>query len=163
MEAVVTQRTTETPASPAVSAAPALQGWPQRVLLAVDDTAESHKAVALAAKVAGQSNAEVIAVHVHPIEPRKWGPYEVETRFEAFSLVHDAVAELRTAGVKSRGIVINAPIDRVGDAIGTQADRLDADLVVMGARNLSGISQLFGGSVSRDAARKAHCPVTLAS
>jgi nucleotide-binding universal stress UspA family protein len=161
MEAVLTHQTSEKLPSRAVPPAAALS-CPQRVLLPVDDSAESHKAVELAAKVAHQSGAEVTAVHVHPIEPRRWGPYEIETRFDAFRLVQDAVAELRRAGVRSRGIVISAPINRVGDAIGAQADRLDADLVVMGARNLSGASQLIGGSVSREVARRAHCPVTLA-
>lgn len=162
MEAVMTKQTIDSRPSPAASAVPGLGSWPQRVLLAVDDSDESHKAVELAARVAGQSAGEIIALHVHPVEPGRGGPYRVETRFEAFCLVHDTVAQLRAAGLTGRGLVTNARINRVGDAIAAQARRLDADLIIMGARDLSNVSQLLGGSVSRDVARRAHCPVTLA-
>ncbi len=133
----------------------------RRVLLAIDESAGSRKALEFAATVAGESAGEVIALHVRAREPVKWGPYTLETRLDALQLVLNAVTCLREFGVSRRGLVTSARFNHVGREIAAQAQHLDADLIVMGTRNLSCLAQWLCGSVSRNTSRRAGCPVTL--
>jgi nucleotide-binding universal stress UspA family protein len=75
-----------------------------RILLAVDDSPISRRAVALAADIARKSSAEVLVFHVRE---RQWGrrgsKLELESREDAAEFVNAAVYELRRAGVSARG------------------------------------------------------------
>jgi nucleotide-binding universal stress UspA family protein len=75
--------------------------------------------------------------------------------------VLNAVTCLREVGVNCRGLVTSVRFNHVGREIAAQAQRLDADLIVMGTRNLSCLAQWLCGSVSRDTTHGARCPVTL--
>jgi nucleotide-binding universal stress UspA family protein len=133
---------------------------PRRILLAIDDSAESRRAAERAAELAG-SHGEVTAFHVRRIDPVKWGPYTLETELDALQLVQNTVICLRELGARSRGLLAVARWDRIGREIATQAQRLDVDLIVMGTRNLSSIAQVLCGSVSRETLRRTTRPVTL--
>ncbi len=83
----------------------------ERILLAVDASDCSRRAVTTAAELAGKVGAEVIVLHVFEVAPVPLGvgvePMVImpEAKDVAHELVAEAVAELRRAGVTARGEV----------------------------------------------------------
>lgn len=74
-------------------------------------------------------------------------------------VVNDAAAKLGREGVEVSGVI------RTGDAaaeILAAARELGADLLVVGSRGLSGLEGLWLGSVARNVAKHAPCPVVVA-
>jgi len=49
----------------------------------------------------------------------------------------------------------------VSDSIASYADQEDIDYIVIGASDRSGMSKVLNGSVSRELAQKANCPVLI--
>jgi nucleotide-binding universal stress UspA family protein len=70
-----------------------------------------------------------------------------------------ARAELAAAGLEAHAQVRNG---RPAEVIVRTARELDADLVVVGSRGLTGLEGLFLGSVAREVSQQAPCPVLVA-
>jgi nucleotide-binding universal stress UspA family protein len=117
------------------------------VLVAVDGSAASARAVRVAGQIAGAMGARVSVLHVGQAgEP------------EAEASDRLAQSELAAVGVGARVEV------RGGDAadeILAAARSLPADLLVMGSRGRSQLAGLLLGSVSQDVVPRASCPVLL--
>lgn len=52
-------------------------------------------------------------------------------------------------------------VNKVADSIVAYADQRDIDLIVVGASDRSGLLKTLGGSVSREVAAKANCPIVV--
>ena len=134
-----------------------------RILLAVDDSAASRRAVALTADIARKSSAEVLVFHVRERQwGRRGGTLELESPEDAAEFLNAAVYELRRAGVSARGELRNATFGSVARGIATAADEHGSELIVIGSRGLACLPGMVLSSVSHKVLHLAHVPVLIA-
>jgi nucleotide-binding universal stress UspA family protein len=137
------------------------------VLLSVDGSPDSDKAVGLTCQLAKVHGSQVHVVHGRdvplvapsgrPAPPlvERW-----ETDEDAQELVDAAVAQLQAAGVDVRGRVLPGQ-GRIGYKILETAEAEGADLIVLGSRGMSRVEEVMIGSVSHKIIHMAKCPVLL--
>ncbi len=138
-----------------------LGAW--RILLAVDDSEQSARAVDAAAALAEASGGEVLVFHLREVEPicRGVGCTGLETRGKAEELVCGIVERLRCEGVWAEGETHTTRSAEAAREIAHAARCIGADLIVMGSRGNSELVSLVTGSVSHEAIRRASCPVVV--
>jgi nucleotide-binding universal stress UspA family protein len=122
------------------------------IVLAYNDTNDSERALERTAELAGFYGAKVIVTSVVPVlvgadAPTTAGP------------------ELQRAGdlFRERGLEAEL-VEAIGDiseAIVEVADRVGADLIVVGTRELSQVERFLGHSVSEGVQRMARCDVLI--
>jgi nucleotide-binding universal stress UspA family protein len=134
----------------------------ERILLAVDGSPQSDKAVQLAAKLAAVTGDEVIVTHVVEVVPTKVGVVESELREDALQLVERQAKELAAAGVAASSEVGRAFSGAVGKVLVDAAIEHRVGLIVMGSRGRSDLSSLLLGSVAHRVLHHSHCPVLIA-
>jgi nucleotide-binding universal stress UspA family protein len=134
----------------------------KRILLAVDGSQHSAKAVPVAADLAKKSNSEVVVVHVREHAAARGGNWELEPAADADALVERVKSELAAAGVTVNGRVDRALAGRAAQAILDVASNEGADLIVMGTRGLSDLKGLLLGSVTHKVIQLSDCPVLVA-
>lgn len=136
-----------------------------RILCPVDFSGHSRLALDYATVLARWYEAEVVALHAYAIAmvPATIGAMpamttvgvpltreEIERDLDAF------VRPVRAAEVKTTATVTTGGPART---ILETADRLQANLIVMGTHGASGVERLVLGSVTEKVLRKAKCPV----
>jgi nucleotide-binding universal stress UspA family protein len=131
----------------------------EKVLLAVDGSAPSDRATAVAADLAKGFGSELIVINVRETEIFWRGAVELETPDEATELVDETVRRLKDAGISARGEVHPAIYGRAARVILELASEEGADLIVLGSRGLSDLAGLVLGSVTHKVLHLAHCPV----
>ena len=114
-----------------------------RILLAVDDSAASRRAVALAAEIA-LSN------------------LELESPEDAAEFVNAAVYELRRAGVSAHDELRHVRFGSVARGIATAAEEHRSVLIVIGSRGLACLPGMVLSSVSHKVLHLARAPVLIA-
>ncbi len=138
----------------------------EKVLLSVDSSEDSAKAVQLTRELARIHGSRVVVVHGRdvivnpsgrPAPPRveRW-----ETQEDAKQLVDAAVSELQGEGVEAQGRVLPGQ-GQVGRKILKAAEEDGADLIVLGSRAMSRLEEVMIGSASQKIIHKAKCPVLL--
>jgi len=138
----------------------------EKVLLSVDASEDSDKAVQLTKELARIHGSQVLVVHGLDVIVNPSGrssPPRVEHReskVDAQQLVDAAVSELRDAGVEVRGQVLPGQ-GRLGQKILKAAAEESADLIVLGSRAMSRLEEVVIGSVSHKIVHTAKCPVLL--
>jgi nucleotide-binding universal stress UspA family protein len=135
----------------------------QRIIVGVDGSEGSARAVAFAAELAAPAGAEVVAVHafeplalIGKIEP----PLDfVKIKHETEDLLRDTWCQpLHDAGVAFRALVVEGdPVHALVDAAKTE----DADLIVVGTRGIGGVRGMVVGSVAGKLPHKSGVPVTI--
>jgi nucleotide-binding universal stress UspA family protein len=135
----------------------------KKILIPVDGSEHSEKAVEFAATIAAQDDAEVCVVHVLKRErvPEALAEYIKKEHLneetpaslvreaqetEGSALVGNAEAKLKGSGIGniSTELIWGDP----AEAIIEYARKNDYDVIVMGSRGLGGVKSLFLGSVS---------------
>jgi nucleotide-binding universal stress UspA family protein len=132
---------------------------PTRVLVAVDGSPMSERAVAEAAEVATAFRSEVLVVHVRQVIPVE-ATAVVEPEDEARAILDRAVAGLRLRGIEAGASLVTAT--DVASAVAEASERFDADLVVIGSRRPSSLGALLLGSVGHQLVHALRRPVLLA-
>lgn len=133
---------------------------PSRVLVAAADSPDSDRAVTEAAAIAAAFGADVRVLHVQECVSAQ-GAAWVEPEVEARAVVERSLDEVRAWGVVAAGESI---VDHwVPGAIVLAADRLGADLVVLGSRRPSPAGGLLHRSVAHEVIHRSRRPVLLAS
>ena len=135
----------------------------ERILVGVDGSDDSQRALAWAAELAVALDAEVVAVHALGLlehlspgaDPVPSGSHRDEI-VEVFE--EQWCAALEGSGVRSRRLVEDGPPAMV---VLRLADQLEADLIVMGSRGIGGFDELLLGSTSTQVAHHARVPVTV--
>jgi nucleotide-binding universal stress UspA family protein len=127
-----------------------------RIVLAIDGSEPSNRAVALTETLGGD---EVVVLHVHETAVGYGGAAELESAREAGELVDGTVRRLKEAGVDARGDLVQAVYGRAARIVLETADHEGADLIVMGSRGLSDLAGLVLGSVTHKVLHLARCPV----
>ena len=129
--------------------------WPdriERILLAVDRNEMCDHAVRAARELARQHGAGVVVQYVDPA---------LSSVSSAQRFVADIVRRLRAEGVRARSAGL-AGMGGVAFQIATEANRIDADVIVVGARRRRDLPALLLGSVTRELVRRTTRPVLLA-
>ena len=134
----------------------------QKVLLAVDGSEHSGKAVPVAADIARKSEGEVLVFHVREYTIARGGAFPLEDGLEAQELVDGVTASLKAEGVKARSVVEPHVVGSAAKAILAEAEAEDADAIVMGCRGRSELAGLLLGSVAHKVIQLSHCPVVIA-
>jgi purine-cytosine permease-like protein/nucleotide-binding universal stress UspA family protein len=135
----------------------------QRILLAVDRSEHSSKAVAAAQAVAKLGGGDVRVLHVNDIEVfGRGGTVSSDEDDEAAKLVASAVQQLIANGVRATGTVRSALAGRVDVAIVEEAAESSATMIVMGSRGLTNLEGVVLGSVAQKVLHLAELPVLIA-
>jgi nucleotide-binding universal stress UspA family protein len=133
----------------------------ETILLAVDGSAPSERAVGTTLELAPCVGAEVVVLYVRETEIVPWTAQTVEltTSDEAVTLVDGVVRKLKEAGVSARGEITDALHGSAAREILRMARGEDAGMIVMGSRGLSDLAGLVMGSVTHKVLHLADRPV----
>ncbi|MDA8311520.1 MAG: universal stress protein [Actinomycetota bacterium] len=121
------------------------------LLLAVDKSEQSTKAVVVARDLAKACGGRVHLFHARKHEQlvgRGGGSLEIESPEDARSLVAEELALLEGSGVNVEVDVQSVLVEDTYRAILDVAEQISADLIVMGSRGLSPIGALVLGSTT---------------
>jgi len=134
----------------------------QKVLLAVDGSSHSAKAVPVAADIARKSGGEVVVFHAREYLLAKGGAYAIEDEAEATELVDGIASQVAAVGVKTCCRVVTSREGRAAQAILQEAEAAGADAIVMGCRGHGDLAGLLLGSVAHKTIQLSHCTVVVA-
>lgn len=133
----------------------------KKIVIAVDGSAHSHRALEYAKELARSYEATLWLVHVFPQTSDLLGYEEYEkliARREGAGqdILDEARRQLGDTPLDVQEELLEGP---EAEAIINVAATRQADLIVMGTRGLSSLTGLLLGSVSHKVIRHAHCPV----
>jgi nucleotide-binding universal stress UspA family protein len=138
---------------------------PRRILVPVDFSDSSARALRHAAKRAAESGSSLIVVHVVPADYGWLGIGREELRDLDRSLQRQAADRLRTFADENVGDELAPELEvRVGQPAGeilAAARESKCDSIVLSTRGLTGLDRYLIGSVADRVARLAPCPVVL--
>ena len=133
----------------------------ERIVLAVDGSEHSKKAIPVAGELAEKFSGEVTVYHVREHDMSWSGDIDSETIEEANEIVDEAVRQLKDRGVSARSDIFRAPFGLAAQQIVKEAQAQSADIIVMGTRGLTDWKGLLLGSVAHRVISHAGCPVLL--
>ncbi len=142
----------------------------KKILVAVDGspTGEAALEEAIRLAIAGQSDLWIVhAVELQTVEwdgqlaglADLWAAFIARGRGILDKALTRAISREVTA--HSQLIELSSLAQRIPEAIVAEADRVGADLIVVGTHGRRGLSRLFLGSVAEGITRVAHLPVLL--
>jgi nucleotide-binding universal stress UspA family protein len=133
----------------------------EKILVAVDHSEVSARALAAARELASLSGGEVWVLHLREREMMgKTGMMtSAESSDEAGAAVNDAVAELTQAGIKAHGVIRDTVFGYAAREIVSDAAGLGADVIVMGSRGRGDLAGLVLGSTAHKVIHLADRPV----
>jgi nucleotide-binding universal stress UspA family protein len=135
------------------------------ILVAVDGSAHSEKAVRYACAMGPALGAEVIILHVVPMVVSAT-PY------------HDTVSDQPFISLQNLGEDILARATKLANSLGSEvtdlmshgdpaaqiidiASERNISMIIIGSRGVSGLKRLFTGSISDKVSKSASCPVMI--
>lgn len=134
----------------------------KRILLAVDGSGHSDKAVDMTIDLAQKFDSDVLVYHVREKVHTRGGTYDMYVEESHATAADDAARRLKDLGIKANFEEAAALTGHVADRIVNAAARHDADLIVMGSRGLSTVSGLLLGSITHKVVHLVECPVLIA-
>jgi len=136
------------------------------ILMPTDFSEDSEEAVSAARDLAKLAGAKLVVLHAYhvnlPLISPMAGGYALPPDFyeelhtHATARVDEIVEKLTRDGVDASGMALCEPASQ---AILDQAQKLPADLIVMGTRGRTGLEHVVLGSVAERVVRTAPCPV----
>ena len=136
----------------------------KKILCAVDGTVHSTHAIAFAAELAKATGAELTLLAVNELMTGYGHKGDVATHgwddAELKGILDIGVAAAKKAGVAAAKTA-GATSRDAARAIVMFAEDEGIDHIVVGTGGKGGVKRLMLGSVSRDVAFRAHCPVTV--
>ena len=133
----------------------------EKILVAVDHSEVSARALVAARELASLSNGEVWVLHLREREMMgKTGMLtSAESSDEAGAAVSAAVEELTGAGIKAHAVVRDTVFGYAAREIISDAAGLGADVIVMGSRGRGDLAGLVLGSTAHKVIHLADRPV----
>lgn len=135
------------------------------IVVGVDDSETAAEAARRAAVLAAAEGSKLVVISAYArFESERIGEGSDEvlltTEQDALSVAARRGAELRTL---HPGLVIEeaAVEGKPADALLAHAERVDADLIVVGNKRVQGLARVLG-SIAGEVARKAHCDIYVA-
>lgn len=140
----------------------------KRILIPVDGSDTSNKALVAGLQMARETSASVRLVHVvnemaylGGIDP--YGTYSADLagmmREGGAKVLTDATAIAQSAGIAASQAMLDEPGQRLGEAVAEAAKRWGADLIVTGSHGRRGIGRVLLGSGAEQILRLAPVPV----
>ncbi len=137
----------------------------ETILVPIDFSEHASRALDYAIELAEHFGAELHLLHSYPLHPSMasaaYGaciPADLDGAFRKA-----ANEQLRECAdkVAARGLHVetNATPVPAADAISAHAEKVQADLIIMGTRGLTGLKHVLLGSVAERTVRMAPCPV----
>jgi nucleotide-binding universal stress UspA family protein len=135
----------------------------ERILVAIDGSPESEKALEKAVDLAGHYNAELIAISVVEFTEVPGTVSEVDAIRESAEKHFHKIGQAAVNFAKSRGIPLRSVVVRghAADAILDFAQSEAIDLILLGHRGHSKIRRFFLGSTSDRVSEHCHCTVMI--
>lgn len=140
----------------------------KRILVPVDGSATSNRALTTALQMARDAGGRVRLVHVvdelaYLAGYDQFGGYSGELikamQDNGARVINDAMAIAQAAGVEADNMLFDNFGERLGDAVADAAKRWNADLVVVGTHGRRGLGRVFLGSGAEQIIRLAPVPV----
>ncbi|QEZ44407.1 universal stress protein [Cupriavidus oxalaticus] len=142
----------------------------QRILLAVDGSHSSDLALSQAIAIAAATGAEVKALFVVDdsdvyFEAGYFDPREVANQQISYGgkALDAATARLSQAGIRCHAQLDEKPVapGRISTTIAVEADKWNADMIVMGTHGRRGVRRLLMGSVAEGVLSQTSKPLLL--
>lgn len=132
------------------------------IVLALDGSEGSRKALSLAVELAKRDGASIVIAHVEQDIVGKGGGPIIATEDEIQAEIRRQAKELSDDGIETSVEMRNVMLGGPAHAIDEIADGADADLVVMGTRGHSPVAGLLLGSVTQRLLHISRRPVLVA-
>ncbi len=138
-----------------------------KLLVATDFSPQTRKVLDVAKRLALALDASLCVLHVAAPEPafKTYTAGERQDRDETAAeyrqehrLVQEAAGAMRDAGIEARALMVQGPPAKV---IVGEADKLDADLIILGSHGFGAVFKMLLGSVSSAVLKKADRPVLI--
>ena len=136
------------------------------ILVPTDFSDHAGKALTTAKELAQALGAKIVVLHAYHVDVPMISPmaggavlpqsFYDDLRAHAKSEVEKLAATVAGDGVEVTGVALGDP---AGLAIIAEAERLPADLIVMGTHGHTGLKHVVLGSVAERIVRTAPCPV----
>jgi len=142
----------------------------QRILVAVDGSKTSDRALHEAIQLAKDQGASLRIIHVIDTAPLTWDmdPIQMQEIHKSLRQIGQSTIEHAQTAAQSGGIAaearlieIDTPGTRIASRIAEDARSWPADLLVIGTHGRRGIDHLLLGSVAEGVVRVAPVPVLL--
>lgn len=136
----------------------------KRILVPVDGSETSTKALVAALQLARDSGGRVRIVHsldeLAYVTGFEYGTDVMAlAREQAAKVLQEAMDVAKASGVPADSKLVEAPGQRLGDVVAEEADTWDADLIVTGTHGRRGASRVLLGSGAEQVIRMASIPV----
>jgi nucleotide-binding universal stress UspA family protein len=133
----------------------------EKILVPLDGSDHSIKALKMAIQITLKFSGKITLIHVYSIGGLTVSPTPVREFIEAIrkvgaSILTDGEKQVKAEGVQVETLLIEG--HAVEQIVKTCREK-NFDLIVMGARGLSKMKEMFLGSVSDGVTRHACCPV----
>jgi nucleotide-binding universal stress UspA family protein len=135
----------------------------ERILVAIDGSPASEKALAAAVDLAAHYRAEVTAIGVAEVPEVVGMVDEVDELCRGSEAHFGQLGESAVEFARSRGVALRSVVVRghAADAIVRYAEHERSDLVVIGQHGHSRITRFFLGSTSDRVSEHTHCSVMI--
>jgi nucleotide-binding universal stress UspA family protein len=127
------------------------------ILLAVDGSEHSDKAVEAVRDIARQFASDLLVLHVRERLVTRRGVSE--TAIEEVGVAMDLAETLKAEGINARAEEPLVPHGHIAQEIARVAETLKPDVIAMGSRGLSDVGGIFLGSVTHKVLHLVSCPV----
>jgi nucleotide-binding universal stress UspA family protein len=129
------------------------------IVLALDGSEGSKKAIPVATEVARQDGARIVIAHVEQDIAGKGGGPIIATEDEIQSEIREQAEKLSADGLEASVEVRNLMVGGPAHAIAEIADEANADLIVAGSHGHTALAGFLLGSVTQRLLNVANCPV----
>jgi nucleotide-binding universal stress UspA family protein len=133
----------------------------EHIMVAVDGSTRSEQTIVMALDLAQRYGSVVTILHVREYERYEGSDVDMGPPISAEQLVNDVLERFRTAGIKAEGEVRRVSSGDTPEQIVEVAEKVTADLIVLGSRGMSEWKSLLLGGVASKVVAHATCPVLL--
>lgn len=135
----------------------------EKILVALDESEHSKKALATAGDLAEMSKGEIRVVHIREVPLGMGGPLtEIEPSQQALDFVDESVKNLTDRGITATGTVRNSHNGRIAAEIIDEAGSFGASVIVVGSRGVTALEGLVIGSIAHKVLHLSTLPVVVA-
>jgi nucleotide-binding universal stress UspA family protein len=131
----------------------------KKILLAVDGSESSAKAVGHVEDLARAMDSEVLVFHLREMLSVSGGAFDVDVTEQDVDVAAQVAAALKERNLKASSVRRKEYYRRTAQEIVIQAHDFGADLIVMGSRGLSGLPGMLLGSVTQKVLHFSDIPV----
>lgn len=142
----------------------------RRILVAVDGSETSHKAISAALEMASYSGGRSVIRLIHVLDEMAYfmglDPYAGQSysvisvmREAGEKVLTDGLAIVQSAGVQADTVLVDRLGSHLAETVAAEAKAWDASLVVVGTHGRRGMGRMLLGSGAEQIIRLASCPV----